>query len=189
MIQAARGNPAVMMVQPSLHGRMALVHGIEMADPATHSASADANSFRAKVQALACCLRAGMPIGDDRAIPGQPFRHRWNDVSGSRRREGFHIGRPAAGNRRQDRPLLRPWASPPAIASPLSRQAALLQRPVSLSALQKTALVPFHDAFQTRQSDPCQESDTATETQSGRRIRSARPIDAVSAVPAGIPQA
>ena len=108
MIQAARGNPAVIMVQPSLHGRMELVHGIEMADPATHSASADANSFRAKVQVLACCLIARMLIGDDRAIPSQSFRHRWNDVSGSNRREGFHIGRPAAGNRRQEGPLLRP---------------------------------------------------------------------------------
>ena len=58
MIQVARGGPAVMMVQPSLHGHMVLVHGIEMLGPATQFAPAEANRFQAKIQSPACRLIA-----------------------------------------------------------------------------------------------------------------------------------
>ena len=42
MIQIASGSPAVMVVRLMLHGRMMLVNGIEMPNPATRLAAADA---------------------------------------------------------------------------------------------------------------------------------------------------
>ena len=95
------------MVQSSLHGHMVLVNRVEIPTPAAKFTSADANHFLVHVQAPACHFVAGMSIGDTHAIFGQPFRHCRSDVRPRRRREGFHISRPAARCCRQDGPLVR----------------------------------------------------------------------------------
>ena len=138
----------MMMVQQALHGHVTLVHGVQMPAPAAKLPSADANRFLMQVQGSACRLIAGVAIGDDGAVFRQPFRHHWSDVRRCCRREHFRVGRSAARDGRQDRPLLQTQASASAMASPLSRKPTLLQRPVPLAALQKIGLVHLHDAFQ-----------------------------------------
>ena len=107
VVQVACRDTAVVMVQPSLHGHMTRVNRVEMPTPAAKFTSADANPFPVNVQAPACHFVAGMSIGDTHAIFGQPFRHCRSDVRPRRRREGFHISRPAARCCRQDGPLVR----------------------------------------------------------------------------------
>ena len=176
------------MVQPSLHGRMALVHSNEISDPATQLRPADGNRFQATVQAEACRLVAGMPIGDERAFLGQSIRHRWSDVNVHHRRESFHIGRPAARNRRQDSFCSGPKPRLPRLAprSRGRRRSCNDLFPLQLSRNSSRQLPRCHSGVTLSASS--QECDATTGTPSGRRFRSARPIDAVPSAPAGIPQ-
>ena len=67
MIQVARRDATMVMVQQPLHGHVTLVDGIQMPAPATKLASANADRFLMKVQISACRLIAGVAIGDDRS--------------------------------------------------------------------------------------------------------------------------
>ena len=63
----------MVMVQPSLHGHMTLVNGVEMpASAAQLLPAAEANHFLMNVQVLACHLVARVAIGDTNAVFGEP---------------------------------------------------------------------------------------------------------------------
>ena len=154
MIQIACGNPTVIMVQPSLHGRMALVRRIQSPDPATQIALADANRFQAKAQALACRLMAGIPIGDDRAIPGQPCRHRWSDAGNRGQREASALVGPplevAVRTGRYSEPRLRLPRLPPRSRGRQGSYNDLSSFQLSRTQLSSTSTMPFRrDSFRS----------------------------------------